>query len=38
MHTLFAREHNAVCDMLAARHPDWTTSASSRRPGGSPPP
>lgn len=24
MHTLFAREHNAVCDMLAARHPDWT--------------
>jgi hypothetical protein len=23
MHTLFAREHNAVCAMLAAAHPDW---------------
>lgn len=23
MHTLFAQEHNAVCRMLAARHPDW---------------
>lgn len=24
MHTLFAYEHNAICDMLAARHPDWS--------------
>ena len=23
MHTLFAREHNAVCDMLKAHHPTW---------------
>jgi len=23
MHTLFAHEHNAVCDMLAGRNPDW---------------
>ncbi|MGE0026640.1 MAG: peroxidase family protein [Thermoleophilia bacterium] len=23
MHTLFAREHNAVCAMLAGGHPDW---------------
>jgi hypothetical protein len=23
MHTLFAREHNAVCAMLAEAHPDW---------------
>lgn len=23
MHTLFAREHNAVAAMLARRHPDW---------------
>ena len=23
LHTLFAREHNAICAMLAARHPDW---------------
>ncbi len=23
MHTIFTREHNAVCDMLAAAHPDW---------------
>jgi len=24
MHTLFAREHNAICDMLKAHHPTWT--------------
>ncbi|MEP6505957.1 MAG: peroxidase family protein, partial [Betaproteobacteria bacterium] len=23
MHTLFAREHNAVCDMLSAAYPKW---------------
>lgn len=23
LHTLFVKEHNAVCAMLAARHPDW---------------
>jgi hypothetical protein len=23
MHTLFAREHNAICDMLKAHHPSW---------------
>jgi hypothetical protein len=23
MHTLFAREHNAICDMLKAHHPTW---------------
>ncbi|WP_250031052.1 peroxidase family protein [Paractinoplanes maris] len=23
MHTLFAREHNVLCDELAERHPDW---------------
>jgi hypothetical protein len=23
LHGLFAREHNAVCDMLRAEHPDW---------------
>ncbi len=23
LHTLFAREHNAICDMLANAYPDW---------------
>jgi hypothetical protein len=23
LHTLFAREHNAICDMLLTHHPDW---------------
>ena len=23
VHTLFAREHNTICDMLAKAHPDW---------------
>lgn len=23
LHTLFAREHNAICDMLKAKHRDW---------------
>jgi hypothetical protein len=23
MHTLFANEHNAICDMLGGHHPDW---------------
>jgi hypothetical protein len=23
MHTLFALEHNAICDKMAAAHPDW---------------
>lgn len=23
LHTLFAREHNAICDMLAVRYPGW---------------
>ena len=24
LHTLFALEHNAICDMLYARYPDWS--------------
>ena len=24
LHTLFALEHNAVCDMFREKHPDWT--------------
>ena len=23
LHTVFAREHNAICDLLAERHPTW---------------
>jgi hypothetical protein len=23
VHTLFALEHNYICDLLAAQHPDW---------------
>src|SRR6266496_2996457 len=23
LHTLFNREHNAICDMLSGHHPDW---------------
>jgi hypothetical protein len=30
MHTLFAREHNAICDHLQAAHAEWMMSASSR--------
>lgn len=25
LHTLFAREHNGICDMLRQAHPDWST-------------
>ena len=25
LHTLFAREHNAICDMLRRDHPDWSS-------------
>lgn len=24
LHTLFTLEHNSLCDLLAAQHPDWT--------------
>jgi hypothetical protein len=24
LHTLFAKEHNAICDMLASKHPTWS--------------
>jgi len=24
LHTLFAMEHNAICNMLRRAHPDWT--------------
>ena len=24
LHTLFAKEHNAICEMLRAKHADWT--------------
>jgi hypothetical protein len=27
LHTIFAKEHNAICDMLAAAHPDWGDEA-----------
>jgi Animal haem peroxidase len=27
MHTLFAHEHNAICDRLKAAHPDWDDDA-----------
>ncbi len=27
LHTLFAREHNAICDMLAEHHPDMSDDA-----------
>ena len=23
-HTLFAKEHNSICEMLRGKHPDWT--------------
>ncbi|WNG30170.1 peroxidase [Cystobacter fuscus] len=26
LHTLFVKEHNAICDMLRAHYPDWTDS------------
>ncbi len=26
LHTLFTREHNAICDMLKSHHPDWDDS------------
>jgi hypothetical protein len=25
LHTLFSREHNAICDMLKREHPDWSS-------------
>uniref|UniRef100_A0A2S2QQI6 Prostaglandin G/H synthase 2 n=1 Tax=Sipha flava TaxID=143950 RepID=A0A2S2QQI6_9HEMI len=34
MHTLWVREHNRVCDQLAAQHPEWTDEwlyAAARR-------
>jgi hypothetical protein len=27
LHTVFAREHNAICEMLADAHPDWDDEA-----------
>ncbi len=31
-HTLFTHEHNAVCDLLRARHPDWDDTSGPRIP------
>jgi hypothetical protein len=31
LHSLFAREHNAICDMFMQEHPTGTTSGCSSR-------
>ena len=37
LHTLFAREHNAICDQLKRSYPTGTTTGSSTSPGWSTP-